>query len=129
LGLVSAYLLSAGGAEVVITYRVGRAEADETVRGMREAGGKAAAVQFDVAAPAAGLASLASLGFKPTDLYYFATPHIFERKKALFEAPIFDSFVKCYVNDFAKVVDSCTKLSEADLCVFYPSSDALNNPV
>jgi hypothetical protein len=129
LGLVSAYILSAGGANVVITYKVGRAEAEEAVAAIRSAGGKAAAMQLDVGAPAAGFASLAEMDFSPNDLYYFATPHIFERKKALFEPAIFDSFAKCYVTDFATVIDACSALSKEDLFVFYPSSDALNHPI
>jgi NAD(P)-dependent dehydrogenase (short-subunit alcohol dehydrogenase family) len=129
LGLVTAYLLSAGGADVVITYKVGRAEAEQGIAEIREAGGKAVAIALDVASSAAGFACLANQSFKPTDVYYFATPHIFERKKALFEPEIFDRFVKCYVTDFYKIIDFCAALSPERLSIFFPSSDALNNPV
>lgn len=129
LGRVSAMLLGAGGADVAITYRVGRDEAGAVVNTIRHAGGKADAVALDVANPADGFAALSKRGFQPTDVYYFATPHIFERKKELFEPGIFDRFAKCYVTDFANIVDSSLALSGGNLSVFYPSSDALNNPV
>jgi hypothetical protein len=129
LGLVSAYLLSAGGADVVVTYRVGITEAERVVATIRSAGGKALAIPLDVAAPEAGLEALAKKGFQPTDVYYFATPHIFERKKALFEPALFDSFIKCYVTDFAGIIDACAALSSHPIRVFYPSSDALNHPL
>jgi NAD(P)-dependent dehydrogenase (short-subunit alcohol dehydrogenase family) len=129
LGLISAYILSAGGAQVAVTYRVGRAEAERAVKTIADADGDAMAIPMDVASPAAGLAALESRGFRPTDVYYFATPHIFERKKALFEAALFESFTKCYVTDFAAVMAGCCALSEGTVAFFYPSSEALNQPV
>lgn len=129
LGLVCAYILGAGGAHVVITYKVGRAEAEEGLNAIREAGGNATAIALDVASPAAGFAALNELEFNPTEIYYFATPHIFERKKAFFERAIFDRFVKCYVTDLASIMDLCEAKFPGNLLVFFPSSDALNNPV
>ncbi len=129
LGLVSAYMLAAGGADVVLTYRVGRDEAEAACAAIRAAGGRANAIPLDAAAPEAGFAALAAQDFRPTDVYYFATPHIFERKKALFEPDLFQRFAKSYVSDFAGVVAACRTLCPHGTSVFFPSSDALDHPV
>ena len=129
LGLVTAYMIAAGGGEVVLTYRVGKEEADTAVQAIRDRGLAASALQMDVHAPEPAFQALSERGFAPTDMFYFATPHIFVRKKKLFENDIFNDFVRVYVDDFMVAVDRAAAIAQGKLSVFYPSSQALDSPL
>ena len=129
LGLLTANLLGAGGAEVVITYRSGEEEAKAAIAVMRENGVAASAIRLDVASSAEAFAGLGSDGISVTDMFYFATPHIFVRKKRLFEDHLLNGFVSNYTTNFLGIVEETKRLAKGGLAVFYPSSDALNNPL
>ena len=71
LGEVTAKLLAAGGANLVISYRVGAAEAEAVAREIRSAGGVCETLAYDASLPAGP--QLAGLAAAPTHAYYFAT--------------------------------------------------------
>jgi hypothetical protein len=119
LGEVTAKLLAAGGAQVIITYRVGSAEADAVAQDIRAAGGRCETLGYDAGSPAA--AQLAGLAGAPTHAYYFATPTIFRAQSALFERARLDAFLDVYVDGFARLAEALRAL-RSDVSLFYPSS-------
>ncbi|HSU66114.1 MAG TPA: SDR family NAD(P)-dependent oxidoreductase [Tepidisphaeraceae bacterium] len=124
LGAVTAKLLAAGGAGVMITYANGAAEASEICRETAASGaGSCTAMQLDVRYSSTEL--LADLPWQPTHIYYFATPRIFLQKKPAFDRQVFDRFVDFYVGGFN---DLCTYFGGGNggsISVFYPSSVAV----
>jgi hypothetical protein len=121
LGEVISKVLAMGGAEVILTYNSGQAEAQAVVSDITNSGGRAQARMLDIMT----LDSKADIyGWKPTHLYYMATPHIFSGVRNCFSESIFQTFCKFYVEGFAKIFDY---VSTPNLCgVFYPSSVALD---
>lgn len=120
LGELTAKLLGAGGADVLLTYASGRNDADSVVAELHGAGAKCAAFEYDARRPAKD--QLASLAAKPTHLFFFATPVIFRRKAGLFDAARFEDFNQFYISGFFDLVQACALLNPAGLKVFYPSS-------
>ena len=129
LGLVAAYLLGAGGAEVTLTYRVGAELAFAAVQMLRANGVTAEALQLDSGCLDSAFEVLAHRRFAPTDLFYFATPHIFLRKTALFERNVFEDFIAAYASNFMDLVQRTKSLGGERLAVFYPSSSAVDQPL
>jgi len=129
LGAAAARLLAAGGADIVLTYRVGRREADAIAAAITETGGRARTIELDVSAPDAAIARLAEAGWSPSQIYYFATPHIFVRKKHSFEEPLLQSYLKCYVVDFVNIALLCRARLAEKFALFYPSTIAINEPL
>ena len=115
LGEVAAKLLAAGGAEVQLTYRVGKADAQHVVDEIIAGGGRASLCQLDVLQTHDERAGLIA----PTHLYYFASPFISSSEKN-FSSELFKTFCSYYVNGFAGVVESLQKLGLRN--VFYPST-------
>lgn len=122
LGELSAKLLAAGGADVVITYRVGAAEAEAVAAEIREAGGSCRTTKLDVREPAGP--QLADLPGKFTQLYYFATPQIFRKRSGLFSPSALDEYLTVYCAGFH---DLCQALAAggSPLAAFNPSSTAI----
>jgi hypothetical protein len=119
LGEVTAKLLAAGGAQVVITYRVGSAEAEAVALDIRAAGGTCKTLAYDTGRPAE--AQLAGLDRAPTHAYYFATPTIFRAQSALFERARLDAFMDVYVDGFVRLAEALRAV-RSDVSLFYPSS-------
>ena len=123
LGELTAKLLAAGGADVCLTYHLGRSEAEGVVAEILSHGGKAVVVALDVRAPFVPEDALPT-GWWPTHLYYFATPPIFVGARSGFSAELFDRFCDYYVRGFAQLVEH---LSSAGLTgAFCPSTVALD---
>ena len=120
LGEVAAKLLAAGGAETVITYRVGKAEADAVARDICAAGGVCKALAYDVGTAAEP--QLEALGTAPTHAYYFATPTIFRAQSALFVRARLDAFLDTYVDGFLNLALALRE-RRSDVALFYPSSE------
>lgn len=128
LGAVTAKLLAAGGAEVVLTYATGIAEASEVVAdiGSRAGAGAARGRGCDMREPfdAGFAAELAAC----THLYYFATPHITRQATTLFSPATFAEFSRIYIERF---YDLCRLAldarSDLPLSVFYPSTVAIDD--
>ena len=122
LGAVTARAIAAGGGRVVVTYRAGerdaRAIADEL------GADRCRVVRYDARAAAAP--QLAELAWDVSQLYYFATPHIFRQKAAWWDAHRFAEFCAVYVDGFA---DACAALRARgpSITAFYPSSVAVED--
>ena len=122
LGEVTAKLLAAGGANLVISYRVGAAEAEAVAREIRSAGGVCETLAYDASLPAGP--QLAGLAAAPTHAYYFATPKIFGAQAALFARARLDEFLRLYVEGFFNLAEAL-RSRRADVSLFYPSSVAV----
>lgn len=119
LGEVTAKLLAAGGAHVVISYHVGSAEAEQVARDIRAAGGTCETFAYDARQPTE--AQLTGLCGAPTHAYYFATPIIFRAQSALFSRARLNAFLDVYVDGFSRLAEEL-RTRRADVSLFYPSS-------
>jgi acyl dehydratase/NADP-dependent 3-hydroxy acid dehydrogenase YdfG len=129
LGEATAKIIAAGGGETIISYAVGKRDAEILAATINAQGGArtgtATTLAYDVRkAPAA---QIAGLGAAPTHLFYFATNAIFRPKYELYSAAIHAEFALFYVRGF---YDLCKALTEAPnapqkLLVYYPSSVAV----
>lgn len=118
LGELSAKLLAAGGARVLLTYAVGQVDATRVAAEITAWGGACDILAYDVRRPAE--AQLSGLAHEPTHLYYFATPSVFRGKAGLFDPQRLAEFILFYVTGFFDLVTALRPRG-----VFYPSSTAI----
>ena len=126
LGELTAKLIGAGGGSATITYVLGESEAERLSAEIREWGGLAQILHYDVRQ--SPIEQLKPLSDAPTHLFYFATGTIFKPKVGLLLPSALSDFLQFYVYGF---YDLCTalldkQLSDKDptkkLFVFYPST-------
>jgi NAD(P)-dependent dehydrogenase (short-subunit alcohol dehydrogenase family) len=123
LGALTARIIAAGGGRVVITYVVGKVEAEEIAA---EIGTEACRVlRYDVREPP--LAQLSGLEDSVNQLYYFSTPHIAHQKQTLFTPELFERYCQFYVNGFYSLCSAMRAGERRKLSVFYPSSVYVND--
>jgi len=123
LGELTAKLLAAGGGHPIVSYAVGKEDAEHVAAEIRKWGCNCDVVHFDVRSPASQ--QLKSLTGSISNLYYYATCQIFGRRTREFESAILEEFLQFYVRGF---YDLCLGLRESTglkLSVFYPSSVAV----
>lgn len=125
LGEVTAKLLAAGGAEVIISYYKGEEDARRVVEEIVSAGARASFFQLNVLAPPADLLSKLSWGSRPMVLYYFATPFIFGNTKGKFSPARFNKFCDYYVTGFFRTVQLLKPGPGGLEKIFYPSTTAI----
>lgn len=127
LGEIAAKALAAGGAEVVLTYRLGSEDANRVVADIVANGGKAGALQLDTAA--SGWESSLSAHCADFDhLCYFATPPIVEGDGGTLNEPLFDKFNSVYVAGLVSVAQWLTKNTGGKFALFNASTVAVENP-
>ena len=119
LGEATAKLLAAGGAKVIVTYRVGAQEAEEVARDIRATGAICETLPYDAGKPAGP--QLEGLGEAPTHAYYFATPMIFRAQSALFARERLDALLSVYADGFYHLARGL-KARRGDVSLFYPST-------
>jgi NAD(P)-dependent dehydrogenase (short-subunit alcohol dehydrogenase family) len=119
LGEVTAKVLAAGGARVIVTYRVGKVEAEAIVHDICAAGGSCEALPYNARRPAEP--QLARLDGAPTHAYYFATPVISKAQSMLFSRARLDAFFDVYVDGFVRLAQAL-QARRNDVSLFYPSS-------
>ncbi len=124
LGEVTAKLLAAGGADVKITYRQGRAEAQHITEEIISGGGVAGSLEVDVLSASQDAFCRSLQDWAPTHLYYFATPFIFAGNKAVFSTELFHKFCDYYITGFLNMVGLFK--GRGFLKVFHPSSVAVD---
>ncbi|MBI3506489.1 MAG: SDR family NAD(P)-dependent oxidoreductase [Proteobacteria bacterium] len=118
LGETAAKILAAGGAKVAIGYRIGVADAERVAREIREGGGTARTVAFDVLDPPDGALEGVNR------LYYFAAPRIAPNPGA-WRATLFAGFARHFVDGLAATL---AKFDGRRIGVFYPSTCFLDAP-
>jgi NADP-dependent 3-hydroxy acid dehydrogenase YdfG len=125
LGEVTAKLLAAGGAEVILTYYRGERDAQRIVQEIVSHGGDADYLPLNVLEPSQGLPGRIANCSKPLYLYYFATPYIFGAAKGKFSSQRFTAFSEYYVTGFLRTVQAVADPTIGLQKVFYPSSVAI----
>ncbi|MEI7656042.1 MAG: SDR family NAD(P)-dependent oxidoreductase [Actinomycetes bacterium] len=117
LGELTAKLLAAGGADVLISYRTG---AEDAVRVAGGLGNGARTVQFDVGAPdPAALGQI--VAFAPTHISYFATPVIAKRPPYSWDPTTFLRFIDIYVLGLSQLLSIAHSAGSLE-SLFFPSS-------
>jgi hypothetical protein len=119
LGELTAKLVAAGGARVIVTWQSGKEDAERVAEEIRSAGGACETLAYDANKPAAE--QLAGLMISPTHAYYFATPAIFRTQSAFFDAERFKEFLAIYVDGFWQL-SKALQARQPRLSIFYPSS-------
>ena len=127
LGEVSAKLLAAGGAAVILTYYRGEQDAQRIVEEIVSQGADAACLALNVLEPsqAQALSSKIDDPTTPLYLYYYATPPIFEAVKGKFSPSLFNTFKDYYVTGFLRTVQTLVDRQQGLQKVLYPSSIAI----
>ena len=125
LGEVTAKILAAGGAEVILTYYRGEQDVRRIVEEIVSHGANADCLLFNVLEPLSGLSDRIANRSKPLYLYYFATPFIFGAVKGKFSSQRFATFSEYYVSGFLRTVQAVADLTTGLQKIFYPSSAAI----
>jgi hypothetical protein len=121
LGEMTAKILAAGGAEILLTYHKGFQDAENLKKSITEKGGKLDILGVDVLNDVnIWLPHLEKIKFKPTHLYYFATPKIIGSKQNSFDTNIFKTYIKYYVESFYNISSELINLGTFN--IFYPST-------
>lgn len=123
IGEIAAKVLAASGAEVLLTYASGREDAEKVVTEIVAAGGRAACAKLDALGDVAAIDALATT-FRPTHLFYCATPFIFSGSRESFSNQLLSRFRAFYVTGFERLVKSAYPHGLRH--VWYPSSVALD---
>ena len=132
LGEITAKILAAAGADVIVTYAAGGEDAARVANEIRAGGGRCAAFRFDVTSPSSERPADTPAGWTPTDIYYFASPHIEIRPGEPWNAALFARFCDFYVTGLARsiaAVDAWSGSAGQPLKLFYPSTVFLDEPV
>lgn len=122
LGELTAKLIAAGGGVPAISYAVGKPEAENVAGQIRQWGGEASILQYDVRKkPEPQLMGLTGI----THLFYFATNAIFRPKGPLVSEPILTDFITFYLQGFHDLCVQLLKREGRTLVAYYPSSVAV----
>jgi len=120
LGELTAKVLAAGGGHPVISYSVGKEDAEGVAEEIRVYGGTCDVLKYDVRLPASR--QLDSLRPCPPYAYYFATCHIGRRKTKRFDPALLDEFLEFYVRGFYRLCEALMDRCGQEISVFNPSS-------
>ena len=125
LGAVTALIIAAGGGAPLVTFATGSADAARLRRSAARLGRRIDVARFNVLEDPAARLKQTCARFRPTHLYYFATPRIFRPRRDPFDDAVFQRFARFYVSAFG---DVCAAVRSAvpSLNVFYPSTTAIN---
>lgn len=127
VGEITAKLLAAAGAEVIISYRLGETDAQQVVEEIRAGGGHCRALQFDVTAEALPEARPFDGGKAPTHVYYFASPRIDANRSPVWQHEIFARLSRIYLQAFHQAVNHYAA-GAGQITFFYPSSIYVEQP-
>lgn len=127
IGEVTGKLICAGGGSVRTTYHRGQAEALNLVNELRRNGCDAGCLRYDVLADSDKWPSLLADGWRPTHVYYYATPFIFGKPRGSFSVERFGQFLDYYILGFARTVEAIRRLISGGLVVVSPSSTAIDD--
>lgn len=123
LGELTAKVLAAGGGQPVITYAVGREDAERVAAEITQHGGYCSLLRYDVQSPPSQ--QLASLTDPISSLYYYATCQIFRRSTKRFDSDALEEFLNFYVRGFYDLCCFLKASPDRRIAAFYPSSVAV----
>jgi len=129
LGELTAKIIAAGGGEVCFTYNMGKQDAQRVQGEIRKCNGKARSFSLDVTSPAAPDWPGLLQEWRPTHMFYYATPHIGSSSSdEPFSRERYAEFCEYYVLGFCRIVESIAPLLPSGLKIFYPSTAYIDNP-
>jgi NAD(P)-dependent dehydrogenase (short-subunit alcohol dehydrogenase family) len=102
VGELTAKILAAGGAQVVITYATGRHDAEAVAHEINAWGGTCEVLEYNVLKPPGD--QLSKLKHILSHLYYFATPRIAVPKRTTFQPSALKSLIVITSTDFTRSV-------------------------
>ncbi|HMO46580.1 MAG TPA: SDR family NAD(P)-dependent oxidoreductase [Rubrivivax sp.] len=122
LGELTAKLLAAGGADVVLTYASGRDDAQRVADEINACGrGRARPRRCDLSEETDWLALFGPQA--PDAVFYFATPRIYRKSAELFDRRAFGQFTDTYLDRFASLCLALEQAaSERKVTVYLPST-------
>jgi NAD(P)-dependent dehydrogenase (short-subunit alcohol dehydrogenase family) len=130
LGEVTAKLLAMGGADVAITFARGHGDAIRVAHDILENRGRCHFFAFDVTDPPPSLSGdPPPPTFRPTHVYFFATPAIQLAKGRQFDDALFRLFCDFYVGGLVRAMSAIDRLFPPDgapLTLLYPSTTFLD---
>ena len=126
IGEATAKLIAAGSGDVWLTYKTGEEDARAVCQDIILGGGLCRFSSYRTGEAAEGLDALDNNGFRPTHVYYFATPRLVRNREAAFNMGLFTTYAKIYVAGFAELYEGCTERWRAPVVFFYPSSVAVH---
>ena len=118
IGEVTAKILAAGGANVLITYNKGENDAKNIIDDINLNGGIAKMIQYDINKDIDN--QFKSIDYKPSDLYYFATPSIVSGKRGVFSIKLYNLYSLFYISTFYQIVNFWK--DKKLINYFYPST-------
>jgi hypothetical protein len=122
LGALVAKYLAVGGATLFITSRAMTDEVETITRELHSINAVFRYMSLDVLCPSDDqLAAICN--FRPTHLYYFATPHIFSPQRGGFNWDSYDNFNSIYIKGLHRIL---RELEQQPLKVFAPSTIFIN---
>lgn len=128
IGELSAKLLALGGAKVALTFQTGESDAKRVVSDIHSAGGSAFAFHLDAGRIAAQLHLGLGPDFRPTHIYYCATPPVKAGRKLDFDSNVYENFCRCYVSAMSDLVTEVERLGFIPIRIIAPSSDFMDAP-
>ncbi|MGA2059061.1 MAG: MaoC/PaaZ C-terminal domain-containing protein [Thermoguttaceae bacterium] len=129
LGELTAKIIAAGGGEVCFTYNMGKQDAQRVQDEISKCDGKARSFSLDVTSPTAPDWPVLLQDWRPTHMFYYATPHIgSSRSGEPFSQERYAGFCEYYVLGFCRIVESIAPLLPCGLKVFYPSTAYIDAP-
>lgn len=122
LGATAAMLLTAGGGDVRLTYRLGAADAEALAASIG-----ATARSLDVTEAGPGMEAVLADDWHPTHLAYFASPPIFDGTGGAYSTQLEQRFASIYLDGFEAVL---AHLAPDRLeGVLWPSTEAIDHDV
>ncbi len=127
LGEIAAKILAAGGAQVALTYRLGKEDADRVAADINSAGGKAVAFHFDTN-DSQLRASLPACCTGFDHACYFATPPIVEGDGYTLITLLFEKFCAVYCGGLVRVAQWLAQSTGGKFALFNASTIAVDSP-
>jgi NAD(P)-dependent dehydrogenase (short-subunit alcohol dehydrogenase family) len=125
LGELAAKLLSVGGANVTITWKLGEPEAQAIAAEAAALGRHIQTLSFDVISPPLD----EPLPQRPyTHLYYLATPRIPTGVPGKFNPSAFKMLLDTYLGGLTRTADWAVPRSIPDACIWFPSTVFIDRP-
>ena len=124
LGELTAKLLALAGAEVIITYARGHAEAAAVAEEIVAGGGRCTIMRYDADVPAQQ--QLGGVAGTVSHAYYFPTPQIFRTRGLAFDSEALARFTAIYSAAFADIA-TMLAYETRPVRLFYPSSAAIDD--
>ena len=127
VGEVTAKLLAAAGAEVLISYQYGLTDALRVAEEINTGGGNCTPLHLDVTADTLPNPRPFADKQAPTHIYYFASPHIDANRSPNWHDKTFACLNQVYVQAFHQIVQHYTTAAKY-ITFFYPSSIYIDQP-